>query len=97
MKPNDFSDARVLVTGGAGFIGSALVWALNRRGNNNKQVRGLMSARRSRRNAPIGRQTGSREISRELWHKWERCERGAGYKTLGSSWWRNGRQSECRR
>jgi len=32
MKPNDFSDARVLVTGGAGFIGSALVWALNQRG-----------------------------------------------------------------
>jgi ADP-L-glycero-D-manno-heptose 6-epimerase len=32
MRPNDFSDARVLVTGGAGFIGSALVWALNRRG-----------------------------------------------------------------
>jgi ADP-L-glycero-D-manno-heptose 6-epimerase len=32
MKPNDFSDARVLVTGGSGFIGSALVWALNRRG-----------------------------------------------------------------
>ncbi len=32
MKPDDFSDARVLVTGGAGFIGSALVWALNRRG-----------------------------------------------------------------
>ena len=30
MKSNDFSDARVLVTGGAGFIGSALVWALNR-------------------------------------------------------------------
>jgi ADP-L-glycero-D-manno-heptose 6-epimerase len=32
MKPNDFSKARVLVTGGAGFIGSALVWALNWRG-----------------------------------------------------------------
>jgi len=35
MRPNDFSDARVLVTGGAGFIGSALVWALNRRGCEN--------------------------------------------------------------
>jgi len=32
MKPNDFSGARVLVTGGAGFIGSALIWALNRLG-----------------------------------------------------------------
>ncbi len=32
MKSNDFSDARVLVTGGAGFIGSALVWALNQDG-----------------------------------------------------------------
>src|ERR1700761_2926970 len=32
MKPEDFSNSRVLVTGGAGFIGSALVWALNRRG-----------------------------------------------------------------
>ncbi|HEY1717756.1 MAG TPA: ADP-glyceromanno-heptose 6-epimerase [Verrucomicrobiae bacterium] len=35
MKLNDFSDSRVLVTGGAGFIGSALVWALNRRGCEN--------------------------------------------------------------
>jgi ADP-L-glycero-D-manno-heptose 6-epimerase len=32
MRPNDFSGARVLVTGGAGFIGSALIWGLNRRG-----------------------------------------------------------------
>jgi ADP-L-glycero-D-manno-heptose 6-epimerase len=32
MKSADFSSSRVLVTGGAGFIGSALVWALNRRG-----------------------------------------------------------------
>ena len=35
MKPNDFSETRVLVTGGAGFIGSAIVWALNRRGCDN--------------------------------------------------------------
>ena len=32
MKSGDFSSSRVLVTGGAGFIGSALVWALNCRG-----------------------------------------------------------------
>lgn len=31
-SPADFPYARVLVTGGAGFIGSALAWALNRRG-----------------------------------------------------------------
>src|ERR1700722_3011791 len=35
MKSNDFSDARVLVTGGTGFIGSALIWALNRHGCDN--------------------------------------------------------------
>jgi ADP-L-glycero-D-manno-heptose 6-epimerase len=32
MKSHDFSGLLVLVTGGAGFIGSALIWALNRRG-----------------------------------------------------------------
>ncbi|MGH7979213.1 MAG: ADP-glyceromanno-heptose 6-epimerase [Limisphaerales bacterium] len=32
MNSDDFSGSRVLVTGGAGFIGSALVWGLNERG-----------------------------------------------------------------
>src|SRR3954469_24394485 len=32
FTPTDFSHARVLVTGGSGFIGSALIWALNARG-----------------------------------------------------------------
>lgn len=31
----DLSNGRILVTGGAGFIGSAIVWALNRRGCEN--------------------------------------------------------------
>jgi ADP-L-glycero-D-manno-heptose 6-epimerase len=31
----DLSKGRILVTGGAGFIGSALVWELNRRGLQN--------------------------------------------------------------
>jgi ADP-L-glycero-D-manno-heptose 6-epimerase len=31
----DLSKGRILVTGGAGFIGSALIWQLNRRGFEN--------------------------------------------------------------
>ncbi|HEX9047479.1 MAG TPA: ADP-glyceromanno-heptose 6-epimerase [Verrucomicrobiae bacterium] len=50
MKPNDFSDSRVLVTGGAGFIGSALVWALNRRGCDNIVVCDILGASEKWRN-----------------------------------------------
>jgi ADP-L-glycero-D-manno-heptose 6-epimerase len=50
MKPNDFSDARVLVTGGAGFIGSALIWALNRRGCENIVVCDRLGTDEKRRN-----------------------------------------------
>src|ERR1700739_2838332 len=50
MKPNDFSDARVLVTGGAGFIGSALVWALNRRGCEKLVVGGISGTNEKWRN-----------------------------------------------
>ncbi len=50
MKPNDFSDARVLVTGGAGFIGSALVWALNRRGCENIVVCDILGSDEKWRN-----------------------------------------------
>jgi len=54
MKPNDFSDARVLVTGGAGFIGSALVWALNRRGCDNIVVCDILGKDEKWRNlAPL--------------------------------------------
>jgi ADP-L-glycero-D-manno-heptose 6-epimerase len=35
---HDLSDGRILVTGGAGFIGSALIWELNRRGLSNVLV-----------------------------------------------------------
>jgi ADP-L-glycero-D-manno-heptose 6-epimerase len=50
MKPSDFSDARVLVTGGAGFIGSALVWALNRRGCENIVVCDILGTSEKWRN-----------------------------------------------
>jgi ADP-L-glycero-D-manno-heptose 6-epimerase len=50
MKPNDFSNSRVLVTGGAGFIGSALVWALNRRGCENIVVCDILGTNEKWRN-----------------------------------------------
>ncbi|MGH7976438.1 MAG: ADP-glyceromanno-heptose 6-epimerase [Limisphaerales bacterium] len=54
MKPNDFSNSRVLVTGGAGFIGSALVWALNRRGCENIVVCDILGTNEKWRNlAPL--------------------------------------------
>jgi ADP-L-glycero-D-manno-heptose 6-epimerase len=50
MKHNDFSGARILVTGGAGFIGSALVWGLNRRGCDNVVVCDLLGTNEKWRN-----------------------------------------------
>lgn len=50
MKPNDFSGARVLVTGGAGFIGSALVWGLNQHGCENVVVCDILGTSEKWRN-----------------------------------------------
>ena len=50
MKSGDFSSSRVLVTGGAGFIGSALIWALNRRGCENIVVCDILATNEKWRN-----------------------------------------------
>ncbi len=39
-----FLDGRILVTGGAGFIGSALVWALNQRGHSDIVITDFLGA-----------------------------------------------------
>lgn len=53
--PLDLSTARVLVTGGAGFIGSALVWALNRLGNSRIVIADFLGQDEKWRNlVPLG-------------------------------------------
>jgi len=50
----DLSEGRILVTGGAGFIGSALIWELNRRGLDNILVADFLGQEEKWRNlAPL--------------------------------------------
>jgi ADP-L-glycero-D-manno-heptose 6-epimerase len=49
-NPNQWPDRRVLVTGAAGFIGSVLVWELNRRGCSNIVIADFDAEGEKRRN-----------------------------------------------
>ena len=48
----DLSQGRILVTGGAGFIGSAVVWALNRRGLTNILISDFLGRDEKWKNLP---------------------------------------------
>ena len=62
---NAVDQGRILVTGGAGFIGSALVWALNRRGGTNIVITDFLEADKTwRGQVPLG--VGHGEKQRNL-------------------------------